>query len=75
MAKEIDKVGIPVSIICTITPIAETVGANRIVRAVAVPYPVGNPTVAQEDERAIRNDVLQKSLSALETQITQSITL
>ena len=43
MVKGIEATGIPVVHICTVTPISMTVGANRIVPAIAIPHPLGNP--------------------------------
>ncbi len=42
MVKAIEKLGLPAVHVCTIIPISQTVGANRIVPAVAIPYPTGN---------------------------------
>ena len=54
MVKEVERVGIPVVHMCTITPISLTVGANRIIPTIAIPYPLGNPTLTPEDEYALR---------------------
>ena len=43
MVKEVERVGIPVVHMCTITPISLTVGANRIIPTIAIPHPLGNP--------------------------------
>ena len=51
MVKEIERAGIPVVHICTVTPISMTVGANRIVPAVAIPHPLGNPALDKEEEK------------------------
>ena len=56
-------------LICTIVPIAQTVGANRIVKGVAVPHPLGNPVLAPDAEFALRKDILRRALTALETGI------
>jgi len=53
MVKEIERAGIPVVHVCTIVPISLTVGANRIVPAVAIPHPLGNPDLSEKEERAI----------------------
>ena len=53
MVKEIERAGIPVVHICTVTPISMTVGANRIVPAIAIPHPLGNPALDQEEEKEI----------------------
>jgi len=35
-------------------PISLTVGANRIIPAVAIPHPLGDPTKTPEEEKKIR---------------------
>jgi glycine reductase len=67
--KEIERAGIPVVHICTVVPISLTVGANRIVPAVAIPYPLGNPALSASDERSLRKKLIQKALKALETEV------
>ncbi|MDF2592432.1 MAG: grdB [Clostridia bacterium] len=70
MVKEIERAGLPVVHICTIVPISLTVGANRIVPAVAIPYPLGNPTLSKEDEKKLRRGIVEKALKALQTEVT-----
>ena len=65
MVKEIERIGLPAVQICAIVPIALTVGANRIVRAVAIPYPTGDPRVEKKEEIEIRENLLKKALDAL----------
>ena len=69
MVKEIDRVGIPVVHVCTVVPISLTIGANRIVPAVGIPYPLGNPTLSDEDSYKIRMNLVKKALKALETEV------
>ncbi len=54
----------------TIVPISLTVGANRIVPAVAIPYPLGNPELSNKEERELRLNLSKKALRALQTEIT-----
>lgn len=70
MVKEIERSGIPVVHLCTVTPISLTVGANRIVPAVAIPYPLGNPELSTEDEYELRRRLVDKSLDALMTEVS-----
>lgn len=56
---------------CTIVPISLTVGANRIVPTIAIPHPLGNPSLTLEEERDIRRNLLTRALKALETEITE----
>jgi glycine reductase len=69
MVKEIERVGIPVVHICTVTPISMTVGANRIVPAVAIPYPLGNVALPKAEEKKLRKKIVQTALKALSTEI------
>jgi betaine reductase len=69
MVKEIERAGFPVVHICTIVPISLTVGANRIVPAIAIPHPLGDPTKPFEEEKALRRRLVEKALKALQTEI------
>jgi glycine reductase len=71
MVKELERAGLPTVHICTIVPISQTVGANRIVPAVAIPHPLGDPTKSPEEERAIRRRLLNKALKALQADIKE----
>ena len=61
MVKEIERAGIPVVHMCTVTPISMTVGANRIVPTIAIPHPLGNPALSMEEEKAIRRKLVELS--------------
>jgi len=69
MVKEIERAGIPVVHVCTVTPISMTVGANRIVPAVAIPHPLGNPSLSTADEKQLRRKILTTALDALSTEV------
>ncbi len=69
IVKEIEAVGIPAVHICTITPISVSVGANRIVPAVSIPYPTGNPTLEREEEKKLRRNIVKTALEALCTDV------
>ena len=68
MVKEIERAGIPVVHICTVTPISMTVGANRIVPAIAIPHPLGNPALDKDEEKKLRREIVEKALKALTTE-------
>jgi len=70
MVKEIEKTGLPVVHLCTIVPISKTVGANRIVPTVAIPYPLGNPSYTEAEEKKLRRHLVERAITALETDIT-----
>lgn len=69
MVKELERAGLPVVHVCTVTPISLTVGANRIVPAIAIPHPLGNPALTKEEEKALRRKLVLKALNALETEV------
>jgi len=70
MVKEIERYGIPIIHMATITTICESVGANRIVPTVAIPYPVGNPKLNNLDEHTLRRKMVKKALDALTTAVS-----
>ncbi len=69
MVKEIERTGIPVVHMCTVVPISLTVGANRIVPTIAIPHPLGNPSLDPIDEKKLRRKLIEKALKALETEV------
>ena len=69
MVKEVERVGIPVVHMCTITPISLTVGANRIIPTIAIPYPLGNPTLTHEDEYALRYKLTEAAVNAFTVEV------
>lgn len=71
MVKAIESFGIPAVHVCTIVPISETVGANRILPSVAIPYPTGNPALSHDEEVALRKKMMAKALDALRIKITE----
>ena len=69
MVKEIERTGIPVVHMCTVTPISLTVGANRIIPTIAIPHPLGNPALSAEDEYALRKKLVEGALRAMTTEV------
>ena len=69
MVKEIERAGLPIVHMCTIVPISKTVGANRILPTVAIPYPLGNPALTTEDEQTLRYTLIENALKALSTEV------
>ena len=71
MVKGIEATGIPVVHICTVVPISQTVGANRIVPAIAIPHPLGNPELDKDEEYKLREHIVEKALKALTTPVSE----
>ena len=69
MVKEIERAGIPVVHVCTVTPISMTVGANRIVPAIAIPHPLGNTALDPEAEKELRRHIVETAMEALTTEV------
>jgi len=69
MVKEIERHGITVVHMCTVVPISLTVGANRILPTVAIPYPLGDPSLAPAEEKELRRKLVKKALDALCTDV------
>ncbi len=57
--------------ICSIITITQTVGANRIIPAIAIPHPLGNPRLEPDEERDLRLNLLKKAFAALQTPIEE----
>jgi len=71
MVKEIERYGIPIVHMASITTISESVGANRIIPTVAIPHPVGNPSLKPEDEKTMRKAMVKRAVDALATDINE----
>ncbi len=69
MAKELERKGILPVHICTMVPISKTVGANRIIPAIAIPHPLGDPTTGAEQEKSLRRTLVEKALDAMQTKL------
>jgi len=57
--------------VASIVPISLTVGANRIVPAVAIPHPLGNPELPEDEERQLRLNLVKKALRALQMEVEE----
>ncbi len=55
----------------SIVPISQSVGANRIIPTVAIPHPLGNPALSPEEEKVLRRQLVEKALTALQTDVTE----
>ena len=57
--------------IATVVPISLTIGANRIVPAVGIPHPLGDPRLSDADSKKIRRNLVVRALKALETPVSE----
>ena len=65
MAVEIERRGLPVAMVSALPPVALELGANRVVRGVKIPHPLGEPTADPERDAAVRLEIVQRALMAL----------
>lgn len=54
MVKEMERVGIPVVQMANLIPVALTVGINKIVPTISIPYPLGDPKTSKEEQWKLR---------------------
>ena len=71
MVKEIERTGITVVQMANLVPVARTVGANRIVPTISIPYPLGDPKTSEEEQWEVRYHRVGIALDALETDIEE----
>jgi glycine reductase len=69
LAKEFEREGIPTVFVTALPTIAQMVGANRILRGVAITNPAGDPSLAPRDERAMRLALVRRALEMLATDV------
>lgn len=71
MTKAIESQGFPIAQIANLTPIAKTVGANRIVQSFSIPYPMGDPKKTPEEEYEMRERIVTSALDSLTDEIAE----
>lgn len=71
MVKGIEKYGIPVVHLCTVVPISKTIGANRIIPAIGIPYPLGDPIQGEAESYKLREKLVTRALKALQTPVSE----
>lgn len=71
MVKEFEKAGFPIVQMCNLIPVAKTVGSNRIVPTISIPYPMGDPSKTKEDQFKMRYKMVGTALKSLTTDIKE----
>ena len=69
MVAELEKAGIPTVHVANMTPVSMSMGCNRIVRSYGIPFPFCDPQMPEEVQKKQREELLEKVLKALETDI------
>ena len=57
------------ALISAMYPVAEQVGASRIVKGVAIPHPCGDPSLPAELDAQLRREIVSTALKALEAKV------
>jgi betaine reductase len=52
-------------------PIAKTVGANKMVPTISIPYPLGNPNSPKDEQWKLRYHRVGVALDALATDVSE----
>lgn len=71
MVKEFEKAGFPIVQMCNLIPVASTVGANRMVPTISIPYPLGDPSTSKEAQWKLRYHRVGIALEALTTDVSE----
>ena len=71
MVKEFERAGFPIVQMCNLIPVAKTVGSNRIVPSISIPYPLGDPSTTREEQWNLRYHRVGVALDALATDIDE----
>lgn len=66
IARELEKAGVPVVQLTSLTPIPNTLGVNRVMASAAITYPTGDPNVSPEKEKDVRKAFVKKALQVLQ---------
>lgn len=71
MTREIERAGITIVQMANLIPVAKTVGVNRLVPTISIPYPLGDPNTPKEEQYKLRYHRVGVALDALTTDISE----
>ncbi len=71
MVKVFERAGYPIVHMCNLIPVSTTVGANRMVPTISIPYPLGDPNTPEEEQWKLRYHRVGVALDALATPIEE----
>lgn len=69
MTREIEREGITIVQMANLIPVAKTVGVNRLVPTISIPYPLGDPATPKEEQFKLRYHRVGVALDAITTDI------
>jgi len=73
MTREIEKAGFTIVQMANLIPISKTVGANRMVPTISIPYPLGDPNTSKEEQYKMRYHRVGVALESLKTEIEEQM--
>jgi glycine reductase len=65
MVKEFERDGFTIVQMANLIPVAKTVGSNRIVPTISIPYPLGDPGTEKKEQWKLRYHRVGVALEAL----------
>ncbi len=71
MTREIEREGITIVQMANLIPVAKTVGVNRLVPTISIPYPLGDPATPKEEQFKLRYHRVGVALDALTSDIKE----
>lgn len=71
MVNVIEKAGIPIVQMCNLVPVAQSVGVNKIVPTISIPYPLGDPQTPKDVQWDLRHHRVEVALNALTEKIEE----
>jgi glycine reductase len=71
MTREIEREGITIVQMANLIPVAKTVGVNRLVPTISIPYPLGDPATSREEQFKLRYHRVGVALDALTSEIEE----
>lgn len=71
MTREIERAGITIVQMANLIPVAKTVGVNRLVPTISIPYPLGDPNTPKEEQYKLRYHRVGVALDALTADISE----
>lgn len=74
MVKEIEKTGMPIVQMANLIPVAKTVGSNKMVPTISIPYPLGDPSTSKDEQWKLRYHRVGIALEALTIDVKEQTT-
>ncbi|MBP1997849.1 glycine reductase [Peptostreptococcus canis] len=71
MVKVIERAGLPIVQMCNLVPVSTSLGINKIVPTISIPYPLGDPATPKEVQWNLRYTRTKKAVEALTEDIKE----